>query len=79
MNEKNPSAQTFDPKSGTIATDKPKAKRVKVEVGVKLRGEDKTARIPVKIIPTETRLKKPSWIRVKIPAMSGKVKELKEK
>ena len=79
MSEKNPSAQTFDPKSNVTQTEKPKAKRVKVEVGVKLRGEDKTARIPVKIIPTEERLKKPSWIRVKIPAMSGKVKELKEK
>ena len=32
--------------------------------GLKLRGEDKTSRIPIKIIPAE-RLKKPDWIRVK--------------
>ena len=32
--------------------------------GVKLRGEDKTSRIPIKIVPAE-RLKKPEWIRVK--------------
>ena len=32
--------------------------------GVKLRGEDKTARIPIKIVPAE-RLPKPDWIRVR--------------
>ena len=32
--------------------------------GLKLRGEDKTSRIPIKIVPAE-RLKKPEWIRVK--------------
>ncbi|MEP7083483.1 MAG: lipoyl synthase [Betaproteobacteria bacterium] len=32
--------------------------------GLKLRGEDKTSRIPIKIVPAE-RLKKPDWIRVK--------------
>jgi len=32
--------------------------------GVKMRGEDKTSRIPIKIVPVE-RLKKPDWIRVR--------------
>ena len=32
--------------------------------GLKLRGVDKTSRIPIKIVPAE-RLKKPEWIRVK--------------
>ena len=32
--------------------------------GVKLRGEDKTSRIPIKIVPVE-RLPKPEWIRVR--------------
>ncbi|MEO7762381.1 MAG: lipoyl synthase, partial [Casimicrobiaceae bacterium] len=32
--------------------------------GLKLRGEDKTSRIPIKIVPVE-RLKKPDWIRVR--------------
>lgn len=33
--------------------------------GLKQKGEAKTARIPIKVIPTE-RLKKPEWIRVKL-------------
>lgn len=36
--------------------------------GEKLRGAEKVARIPVKVIPTVDLLKKPDWIRVKIPA-----------
>ncbi|MGF6690423.1 lipoate synthase [Metapseudomonas resinovorans] len=40
----------------------------KIEVGVKLRGAEKVARIPVKIIPTEEIPRKPDWIRVEIPA-----------
>ena len=39
---------------------------VKVVTGEKLRGAEKVARIPVKIIPTETLPRKPDWIRVKI-------------
>ena len=39
----------------------------KVQTGVKLRGAEKVARIPVKIIPTEALPKKPDWIRVRIP------------
>ena len=35
-----------------------------VVAGVKLRGEDKTSRIPIKIVPVE-RLPKPDWIRVR--------------
>lgn len=46
-----------------------KAKPKKVVQGEKLRGADKMARIPVKIIPTEAKdmPKKPDWIRVKMP------------
>ncbi len=43
------------------------APRAKVEAGVKLRGAEKVARIPVKIIPTTELPKKPDWIRVRIP------------
>lgn len=49
----------------------------KVVQGEKLRGAEKVARIPVKIIPTETLPKKPDWIRVKIPA-SPEVNRIKE-
>lgn len=35
------------------------------QVGVKHKGAAKTARIPIKIVPLEEKLKKPEWIRVK--------------
>lgn len=43
----------------------------------KQRGAEKLSRIPVKIEPTEAPLRKPDWIRVKIPA-SPAVAELKQ-
>lgn len=46
--------------------------------GIKLRGADKTDRIPVKIIPTEELPKKPDWIRVRMPA-SPQVSHIKKK
>tara|TARA_R110000868_G_scaffold120477_3_gene319843 strand:+ start:18151 stop:19155 length:1005 start_codon:yes stop_codon:yes gene_type:complete len=44
-----------------------KAAPKKVVQGEKLRGADKMARIPIKVIPTEVTLKKPDWIRAKMP------------
>lgn len=44
---------------------------------VKQRGADKLSRIPVKIEPSETLLRKPDWIRVKLPA-SPAVSDLKK-
>lgn len=41
------------------------------------RGKDKMARIPIKIEPTETFIKKPDWIRIKAPT-NGKVGSLKK-
>jgi lipoic acid synthetase len=35
--------------------------------GVKLRNEDKLSRIPIKVVLLEEPLKKPSWIKVKLP------------
>lgn len=49
----------------------------KVETGVKLRGAEKVARIPVKIIPTEELPRKPDWIRVRMPA-SPEVERIKQ-
>ncbi len=48
----------------------------KVEQGVKLKGADKLARIPIKVIPSTQLLKKPAWIRAKAPT-SDLVKQLK--
>ena len=41
--------------------------REPLQTGVKLRGAEKVARIPVKILPTEEVPRKPDWIRVDIP------------
>ena len=40
----------------------------KPEQGVKLRGAEKVARIPVKVVPTVETPRKPDWIRVKMTA-----------
>lgn len=67
--------QTFAP--STPHTDRPIArdksncdKPKRPEVGEKLRGHDKVARIPIKIIPTVETPKKPDWIRVKLSSPS---------
>ncbi|WP_283789604.1 lipoyl synthase [Bermanella sp. WJH001] len=52
--------------------------KAKVVQGEKKRGADKVARIPIKVIPTETMPRKPDWIRVRIPA-SPKINEVKQK
>lgn len=46
------------------------------EPGVKLRGAEKVARIPIKVIPTTSPLRKPDWIRIKIPPGS-RIAEIK--
>lgn len=48
-----------------------------LQPGVKLRGAEKLARIPIKIEETEQPLRKPDWIRIKIPA-TNKIAELKK-
>jgi len=52
--------------------------RNKLVQGVKLRGADKVRRIPVKVIPTDELLRKPDWIRVRIPASPeiGRIKSI---
>ena len=45
--------------------------------GVKQRGAEKLNRIPVKVVPLKTRLKKPEWIRIRLPA-DNKVAQLKK-
>jgi lipoic acid synthetase len=58
-------------------SDKSKAVgAVKVVQGEKLRGAEKVARIPVKVIPTVELPAKPSWLRVKLGA-SAEVERIK--
>lgn len=52
-------------------------KPAKLETGTKLRGAEKVARIPVKVIPTEELPKKPDWIRVRVP-VSPEVDRIKQ-
>jgi len=44
----------------------------------KQKGEAKTARIPIKIVPAATVLKKPDWIRVKAGSSAGRFGEIKQ-
>lgn len=55
---------------------KPKVKRA--VTGEKLRGAEKVARIPIKVIPTEKMPRKPDWIRVRVPA-TPRIGEIKQK
>lgn len=59
----------------TQKSNRPKIKPI--IAGEKLRGAEKMARIPVKIEPTTSPLRKPDWIRIKLPA-GNKVQKLKE-
>lgn len=45
--------------------------------GVKQKGEQKTARIPIKIVPAGETLRKPDWIRVKAGNSAGRFGEIK--
>ena len=58
----------------TAATTEKPATKV---AGVKQKGELKTARIPIKIVPVDEPLRKPSWIRVKAGNDTGRFGEIK--
>ena len=51
-------------------------KKNQVVQGVKLKGADKVARIPIKVVPSKTVQRKPPWIRAKAP-VGSRVKALK--
>jgi lipoic acid synthetase len=51
-------------------------KKNQVIQGVKLKGADKVARIPIKVVPSRTIQRKPPWIRAKAPT-GDRVKKLK--
>jgi lipoic acid synthetase len=62
----------------TPTNTSPPQRLKKLEAGIKLSAAEKMARIPVKIEPTIKPLRKPDWIRVKLP-LNNKVDKLKEK
>lgn len=55
------------------------AKSARLEPGVKLRDADKMALIPVKVIPSDkkTMLKKPDWLKIKLPKSNEKIQSIK--
>lgn len=52
----------------------------KPQAGVKLRDADKVSLIPVKVVPSEkaTMLKKPEWMKIKLPSSSARIQEIKD-
>jgi lipoic acid synthetase len=51
-------------------------KKNQVIQGVKLKGADKLARIPIKVVPSKSIQRKPAWIRAKAPT-GDRVRQLK--
>jgi lipoic acid synthetase len=54
-------------------------KTARMEPGVKLRDADKMALIPIKVLPTEPTemLRKPAWLKIKLPKSSERIDEIK--
>lgn len=55
-------------------------KSSRIEPGTKLRDADKMAHIPIKIVPSEreTMLRKPEWLRIKLPRSSERIDNIKK-
>ena len=51
----------------------------RIEPGTKLRDADKMEHIPIKVVPSEreTMLRKPKWLRIKLPRSSEKIDAIK--
>ena len=60
-----------------IAGDAGAAAVAPLDPRIKQKGQGKTARIPIKIVPIEQVLKKPAWIRAKPPLTSSRFYEIK--
>ncbi|WP_286233152.1 lipoyl synthase [Thalassotalea sediminis] len=54
-------------------------KSSRIEPGTKLRDADKMAHIPIKVMPSEreTMLRKPEWLRIKLPRTTEKIDQVK--
>ncbi|ALS98937.1 lipoyl synthase [Lacimicrobium alkaliphilum] len=54
--------------------------KARVQAGVKLRDEDKVKHIPISIVPTEREemLRKPEWIKIKLPRSTERVDQIKK-
>jgi len=56
------------------------SKPIKLEPGKKLRDAEKLAHIPIKVVPTEKQdmLRKPDWMKVKLPSTSQNIERVKQ-
>ena len=54
--------------------------KVRSQAGVKLRDDEKVKHIPITIIPTEKEemLRKPEWIKIKLPRTTDKIDHIKQ-
>ncbi|MGE0797032.1 MAG: lipoyl synthase [Lautropia sp.] len=53
------------------------AANIAADPRIKQKGQSKTARIPIKIVPLEQALRKPEWIRAQPPRLSSRFYEIK--
>jgi lipoic acid synthetase len=67
----------MDIPSNVAGSAAPGAASGAVDPRIKQKGQGKTARIPIKIVPIEQVLKKPSWIRAQPPLISSRFYEIK--
>ena len=74
--EKDKPSDSIENQSTLTKPKRPELK--KVIAGEKLRGAEKMARIPIKVEPTTSPLRKPDWIRVRLPA-GNEIANLKQK
>lgn len=60
-------------------TDRTVVKSAKIAPGTKLRDADKMAHIPIKVMPStrESMLRKPDWLRIKLPRSSERIDSIK--
>ncbi|CUX97307.1 lipoyl synthase [Candidatus Hoaglandella endobia] len=54
------------------------SKPIQMERGVKYRDADKIALIPIKTFTSQEILRKPSWMKIKLPASSSRIQSIKD-
>jgi lipoic acid synthetase len=69
-------------KSATMQSPEPTSgsKSARLQPGTKLRDSEKMALIPIKVVPTERSqmLKKPDWLKIKLPKSTEKIQAIKQ-
>ncbi len=71
-------AATAPTAAGPAATGPAATAAPPVDPRIKQKGQGKTARIPIKIVPIQDILRKPDWIRAKPPLISSRFYEIKK-